>query len=98
MVSNSDGGRHRPDYVAEATILAQDVDLTNDIAMSNKPAGVAAVQTASGLRARSASGALLAGIGLVLRSGHEPTMLARLVGEVMPRPTQRSLVQPLIVH
>ncbi len=98
MVPNSDGGRHRPDYVAEATILAQDVHLSNDIAMSNKPAGVAAVQTAPRLRARSAGGALLAGVGFILRSGHEPAALARLVGQVMPRPTQWSLMQPLIVH
>ncbi len=98
MIPNSDGGRHRPDYVAEATILAQDVYLSDDIAMSNKPAGVAAVQTAPRLRACSAGGALLARIGLILWSGHEPAALAGLVSEVVPRPTQWSLVQPLIVH
>ncbi len=98
MVPDSDGGRHRPDYVAEATILAQDVNLSDDIAMSNKATGMTSVQTAPGLRARAAGGALLAGIGLILRSGHEPAALAGLIGQVVPRPTQWSLVQPLIVH
>lgn len=97
---NPDGGRHRPDYVAQtsATILSENVHLSYDITVGLEPAGSAAVVSPLRIVPRSALRAVLACIGLFLEFGLPPAKADAFVLQIRPDSPERSLMEPLVLH
>ena len=95
MPSHARGGRHRPNYWAEAQILAPDVDRSDTIPMEVESAGRALVDPTPGLVPLVATGALLRGVRLILKCHPH----AQPLGLVSDHPADLAgdhLVDPLV--